>query len=238
MRVVLNQTKNGLLAFLARSMKSVVAAEDFRVDGLHALPGQRAGILDLAVRRALDDTARPELRSELGMLRVVLVLGFLFGIEVVEVAEELVEAMRRWQELVAVAEVVLAELAGHVALRFQQLRDGRVFLLQSLWRAGQTNLRQAGPEGNLASEERRAPGSTALLAVVVGEDRTFPGDAIDVRRRVANHAAAIGTHIEDADVVTEDDQDVGLFLLSPYNVCGSGQQADADNSGGTNQPSM
>ena len=139
--MVLNQTKNGLLAFLARSMKSVVAARTSVVDGLHALLGQRAGILDLAVRRALDDTARPELLSELGILRVVLVLRFLFGIEVVEVAEELVEAVRCRQELVAVAEVVLAELAGHVALRFQQLRDGRVFLLQSLGRAGQTDLR-------------------------------------------------------------------------------------------------
>jgi hypothetical protein len=34
---------------------------------------------------------------------------------VVEVAEELVEAMHRWQELIAVAQLVLAELAGGVA---------------------------------------------------------------------------------------------------------------------------
>ena len=46
-------------------------------------------------------------------------LGFLFGIEVIEIAEELIEAMHRRQELVAVAEVVLAELRGHVALRLE-----------------------------------------------------------------------------------------------------------------------
>ncbi len=146
-----------------------------------------------------------------GVLRVVLVLRFLFGIEVVEVAEELVEAVRRRQEFVAVAEVVLAELASHVALRFQELRDGRVFLLQALRRAGQADLGQPGPEGHLTGEESRAPGGTALLTVVVGEHRTFVGDAIDVRRRVADHAAAIGTHVEDADIVAENDQDVGLL---------------------------
>ena len=128
----------------------------------------------------------------------------------VEVAEELVEAVGGRQELVAVAEVVLAELPGHVALRLQELSDGRVFLLQSLRRAGQTDLRHAGPEGNLAGDERRTPGRTTLLAVVVAEDRPLGGDAIDVRRGVADHAAAIGTHIKDANVVAEDHQDVRL----------------------------
>ena len=42
-------------------------------------------------------------------------LGLLLGVEVVEVAEELVEAVGRRKILVAVAEVVLAELAGGVA---------------------------------------------------------------------------------------------------------------------------
>ena len=47
--------------------------------------------------------------------RVVVELGLLLGVEVVEVAEELVEAVHGRQELVAVAEVVLAELPGGVA---------------------------------------------------------------------------------------------------------------------------
>ena len=44
-------------------------------------------------------------------------LRLLLGVEVVKIAEELVEAVRRRQDVVAVAEVVLAELPGHVALR-------------------------------------------------------------------------------------------------------------------------
>ena len=74
--------------------------------------------------------ALPEVREVL-VGRVVVQLGLLLGVEVVEVAEELVEAVHRRQELVAVAEVVLAELAGGVALRLERGRDRRVLGLQA-----------------------------------------------------------------------------------------------------------
>ena len=61
------------------------------------------------------------------MFRLVL------GIEVIEIAEELVEAMHRWQKLVAVAEMVLAELSGRVALRLEQIGNGRVLVRQALF---------------------------------------------------------------------------------------------------------
>jgi hypothetical protein len=92
------------------------------VAGLHALLGQRAGVLDalgaVGVRPGADDAAGTEPLAEVRELlgrRVVGVLGLLLGVEVVEVAEELVEAVGGGEELVAVAEVVLAELAGRVA---------------------------------------------------------------------------------------------------------------------------
>ena len=90
-----------------------------------------AGVLDLlravGVGPGVEDAARPELLLELGILRVVGVLRLLLGVQVIEIAEELVEAVRRRKELVAVAEVVLAELAGHVAERLQHVGDGRIF---------------------------------------------------------------------------------------------------------------
>ena len=95
---------------------------DLVVDGLHALLGQRPGVLDplraVLVRPRVQDAAGAEALAELrevGGRWVVGQLRLLLGVEVVEVAEELVEAVGRRQVLVLVAEVVLAELAGGVA---------------------------------------------------------------------------------------------------------------------------
>ena len=139
MCVELNHTKNGCVgAAPCPVMKSIAAAQELVVDGLHALLGERAGVLDplraVGVGPRVDDPAGPEalleVREVLG-LGVVVELGLLFGVEVVEVAEELVEAVRGGQELVPVAQVVLAELAGRVALRLQRGGDGRVLGTQA-----------------------------------------------------------------------------------------------------------
>ena len=45
------------------------------------------------ITEAVDDTAWPKLRLELGVLGIVGVLRLLLGVEVREVAEELVEAV-------------------------------------------------------------------------------------------------------------------------------------------------
>ena len=50
--------------------------------------------------------------------------GVFHRVQVIEIAEELVEAVHRGQELVPVAEVVLAELAGGVAQRLERGGDG------------------------------------------------------------------------------------------------------------------
>ena len=193
---------------------------DLLVDGLHALAGQRAGVLDLLARRraGADDriTPRgPNCSLNAGLLRVVGVLRLLLGVEVVEVAEELVEAVVGRQHLVAVAEVVLAELAGGVAERAQQAGDGRILDLHALGRAGQADLGQAGADRRLAGDEGGAPGGAALLAVPVGEERAFLGDAVDVGRPVAHHAVVVGADVELADVVAPDDQDVRLGGAAP-----------------------
>src|SRR3972149_8345208 len=91
-------------------------------------------------------------------------LRFVLGVEVVEGAEELVEAVGRGQVLVAVAQMVLAELPGHVALRLEQVGQRRVFLLETLLGTRQADLEQSGAKRRLAGDERRAAGGAALLA--------------------------------------------------------------------------
>ena len=122
MWVVLSQTKNGVSLVLGVGHEPQRLGDDLVVDGLHPLLGQRAGVLDalgaVAVRPGVDHAAGAEVLAEVREVllgRVVVELGLLLGVEVVEVAEELVEAVHRGQELVAVAEVVLAELPGGVA---------------------------------------------------------------------------------------------------------------------------
>ena len=144
MRLGLNQTKNGFLSRFARSMKSIVALEEFLVDRLHALLGERSGVLAFLLapcaeagivawrvgrsRDAFHHAARTELRLECWILRIVRMFRFIFGIQMIEVAEEFVEAVHRRQEFVAVAEMVLAELPGRIALRLEQFGDGRIFV--------------------------------------------------------------------------------------------------------------
>ena len=131
----------------------------------------------------MQHAARAEPRLERRVLRIVRVLWLLLGVQVIEVAEELVEAVHGGQELVAVAEVVLAKLAGHVALGLEQFGERRVLVGQALLGARQADLQQAGAKRGLAGDECGAAGGAGLLGVVVGEDRALLGDAVDVGRR-------------------------------------------------------
>ena len=49
--------------------------------------------------------------------------------------------------------MVFAELAGEVALRLEQLRDGHIARLQTFLRARQADLEQAPAEARLAGDE-------------------------------------------------------------------------------------
>jgi hypothetical protein len=72
---------------------------------------------------------------------------------VIEVAEELVETVHRRQVLVAVAQVVLAELACGVAQRLHDVCNAGIERTQSEFRSGQADLGQAGADRRLAGDE-------------------------------------------------------------------------------------
>ena len=200
---------------------------DVVVDRHHPRLGQRAGVLahllaDLAEARidrrvvpvrglAVHHAARSVLRTERRVFRIVRQFRLFLGVQVVEVAVELVEAVHGGQELVAVAKMVLAELPGRIAERLEQLGNRRVFLLQPERGARQADLGQAGAQAGLAGDERGPAGGAALLGIIVGEHHAFLRDAVDVGRLVAHHAARVGADIGLADVVTPDDDDVGLL---------------------------
>ena len=141
------------------------------------------------------------------MFRLVL------GIQVIEIAEELVEAVHGRQEIVAVAEMVFAELPGRVALRLQQFGDGRILLRQAFLCCGKSDFQEPGPQRTLPGDKGGASGGAGLLPIIVGEDCALIGDAIDVGRAVAHHAAIVGADVPVADVIAHDDEDIGLLRL-------------------------
>ncbi|MNN50694.1 hypothetical protein D3C81_1652930 [compost metagenome] len=118
--------------------------------------------------------------------------------------------MHRRQVLVAVAEMVLAELAGGVALGLQHFGEGHGLRLQPQRATRQADGGHAGADRQLPGNEGGAAGGAAGLAVVVAEDRAFLGDAVDVRCAVAHGATVVGAEVPQADVVAPDHHDVGL----------------------------
>ncbi len=190
---------------------------DLVVDRLHPLLGQRAGVFDplcaVTVRPRVDHPARSEVLAEVGELLLGGVVGqfrLLFGVEVVQIAEELVEPVHGREELVAVAEVVLAELARGVAEVLEARRDRRVLGRHPDRGTRHAHLGEPGAVRVLAGDERGATCRARLLAVVVGEHHPLSRDAVDVRSAVAHHAVAVAAEVALPDVVAPDDQDVRL----------------------------
>src|SRR5208283_4318386 len=136
----------------------------------------------------------------------------------VEVAEELVETVNCRQKIIAVTKMVLAELSGHVAQRFEQLGESRILLRQAFFRTWQAHFQKASTDWALAGNERSAARSAGLLAVVVSENRAFICYAIDVGCAVSHHAAIVGADVPVTDVVGHDHKDVG-FVGGRSRVC-------------------
>jgi len=111
------------------------SGDEFIIAGLHPFRGEGAGVFDflfphLAPTRLLrrvvflrgptvQNTARTEFLAESWVLRVIDVLRLFFAIEVIQVAEKLIEAMNGWQILVEITKMILTELASRIAERLR-----------------------------------------------------------------------------------------------------------------------
>ena len=101
----------------------------------------------------MEYAAWPELLLELGVFRIVRIFRVFLGIQMVQIAEELIESMNGRQKSVLVAKMVLPELAGCVSERFEQLGDSRVFSLKTDRRARQPNFGEASAEHALPGDK-------------------------------------------------------------------------------------
>ena len=129
----------------------------------------------------------------------------------IKISEPFIEAMDGWQKLVAIAQMILPKLCGGVSLTFEYLGECWVFFLDPLRRTRNTDRRHPCPDRQLPHKEGRAARRTTGLAIVVCKKSSFLCNSVDVGCS-AHHPVRVSTDIPGADVVTKDDNNVGLLL--------------------------
>src|SRR5262249_48376843 len=115
-----------------------------------------------------DHAARTEGATEVRkiLLRGIVVhLRLFLGIEMIEIAEELVEAVVGRQHVVEIAEVVFAELPGRITLILESRGDCDGFFGHSDRSTRHTDLGQAGAKHALSCNERGTSGRAGLLPI-------------------------------------------------------------------------
>ncbi|MCY1227974.1 hypothetical protein D9M72_402670 [compost metagenome] len=87
----------------------------------------------------------------------------------IQVPEELIEAMQRWQELVQIAKMVLAELAGGVSLGLEDGGNRCGLVRHTDVCARLSDRRQASAQRDFTCDEACSPRGAACFRVVVGK---------------------------------------------------------------------
>jgi len=146
--VKFTQTNMGLPAFACFSMKaaersamsSSIVSIRFLVKGpVSSILCVPSGLAKLGLRRVGRNSCGS---SELRIVGLWIIGKFrlFLGIEVIKIAVEFIETMRGGEKVILVAEMVLAELAGGIALGFEQFGDRRVLLAEANCGAGMPTL--------------------------------------------------------------------------------------------------
>src|SRR6266404_2264123 len=124
------------------------------------------------------------------------------------------------QELIPIAKVILAELAGGIALRFERGGYGASLCGQAGGRDRLADSGHAGADGELAGDEVRPARRATRLRVIIGEEHAFLGDLVEVRGSPGHHAAMIGADVPHADVIAHNEDDVWFLALRRRSLSG------------------
>lgn len=201
--------------------ESLSLGKSLFVNRFHSFLGQWAGVFDrlptFCIGLASQDATRTELLPErLSVCQhqiagVITILWLFFGVEVIQISEELIKAMHGWRMLVEISLMVLSKLICRIALALQNGGHRDVNFLPSLRSVWHTNFGHASSHGNVPADECRASRGTTLLPVVIGEADAFAGNAVDVGRFVAHHPPVVVADIPRADIIAPDDENIRLL---------------------------
>ena len=214
-RVGLCQTKNGLPSLLALSMKSNVlfrntsstVSMSYFVRSCPC-PGAAAGghrpgssacrFCPTGASRSRRPCSWPSSAARCAdhtspsrILRIRWPVGVRQGVEVVQVAVKLVESVQGRQVLVQVSHVVLAELAGCVALSLECRGEGTRLGGHAHVGPSLTDGCQSSAQRNLARDEAGSARRAARFSIVVGEPHPLAGELVDVGRLARHHALMV-----------------------------------------------
>ena len=131
-------------------------SDDLIIERLHSLRGQRAFILRWTVGGTRNHSARIKLLTKLGISRAIRVFQIFVAIQMVKIAEILVETVTVRQVFFKIAQVVLAILGGGIALGLEDFGESNVFLLQPGRRTWRADGCQTGTNGKLSGQKCRA----------------------------------------------------------------------------------
>ena len=148
---------------------------------------------------------------KLGRCVVVGVDAWVIGTEVLHLVEAVLDRIG----VGLVAQVPFSGEVGRVAVLLEEFGNRRRFLLQGVRITGSDHDRESRANRDPPGHERSAARGAARLAIPVREHRALRGDAVDVRRRVAEGLAAAWhvTEVAPAGVVRHEHDDVGPLLL-------------------------
>src|SRR6266404_7311549 len=97
--------------------------------------------------------------------------------------------------------MILSELAGGVALRFECGGDSASLSWYAHLGTSLADGGHAGANRQFAHDEVRAPRGATGLGVIVGEQHAFLGDLVEVRCSPRHQAAMVRTDVPHADVI-------------------------------------
>ena len=146
-------------------------------------------------------------------------------IQVIQIPKKLIEAVNSRQELVQVAQMILAELTGRVAHGLKRCGNGHSLFWYTDRRARLADGGHACANWQFTSNEVGPSRRTACFGVVVGETHPLSGELVEVGCTTGHHTLMISTDVKPADVIAHDDNDIrffGRYLL--LRLCGRNKQ--------------
>src|SRR5262245_31043290 len=134
-------------------------------------------------------------------------------VEVIQIPKELVEPVDCRQELVQIAQVILAKLSRGVALRFERGGNRAGLCRQACFSTRLADCRHPCADREFTRDEVRTTRRATRLSVIVGKQHSFLCKLVEVWRPSGHHTTMVRADVPHPNVIAHDEKDVGFLVL-------------------------